>query len=83
MRIWITALVIALTLPLAAQTKTGIAAQLNLKQGIAIEGYDPVAYFSQKALKGDKKFSATHQGATYYFSSEENRKAFVQNPSKY
>ena len=27
----------------------------NLEKGIAIQGYDPVAYFSNRAIKGDKK----------------------------
>lgn len=56
---------------------------LNLEKGIAIQGYDPVAYFSNKALKGDKQFTANYKGVVYYFSSESNKNNFLKNPSKY
>lgn len=56
----------------------------NLENGLAIEGYDPVAYFtSGKAVEGYKKFSHTINGVTYYFSSSANREKFIKNPSAY
>lgn len=56
----------------------------NLEKGIAINGYDPVAYFTQnKAVKGSKDLAVSHQGVTYYFSSLTNKEAFKNNPSKY
>lgn len=56
----------------------------NLEKGIAINGYDPVAYFTQnKAVKGSKDLAVSHQGVTYYFSSLTNKEAFKLNPSKY
>jgi YHS domain-containing protein len=56
----------------------------NLENGLAIQGYDPVAYFKQfKAVKGNPKFSYTYAGVTYHFSSEENRKAFIETPQKF
>ncbi|HZY81590.1 MAG TPA: YHS domain-containing (seleno)protein [Cyclobacteriaceae bacterium] len=58
--------------------------QLNLEDGLAIEGYDPVAYFtSKKAVKGKKDFQFQHHGGKYYFSSAANRDAFSKNPSMY
>ncbi len=54
------------------------------KKGLAIDGYDPVAYFRiNKAVEGKKEFSVDHQGAVYYFSSMENKEAFTKNPSAY
>lgn len=54
------------------------------KNGLAIRGYDPVAYFALgKPTKGDAKFSAKHDGATYHFASAESRDAFVKDPAKY
>jgi YHS domain-containing protein len=54
------------------------------KQSVAINGYDPVAYFTtQQAAKGDKKYTASHNGATYYFASAVNRDAFKAAPAKY
>lgn len=54
------------------------------KNGLAIEGYDPVAYFkSNKAIEGKKELAVKHQGVVYYFSSAENKDAFIKNPSAY
>ena len=55
----------------------------NLEEELAIQGYDPVAYFSNKAIKGDVKLSSIFQGTVYYFSTKENKKSFELNPSKY
>ncbi len=56
----------------------------NLEDGIAIDGYDPVAYFKQgKPVKGKKDLSVLHQGVTYYFSNTENKETFKSNPSIY
>lgn len=52
--------------------------------GLAIKGYDPVAYFTIGApTQGQAKFTASHSGATYHFSSAENRTAFLADPEKY
>ena len=79
--------VFALTLSTSfSQDATAIRKKhFNLsKNGLAIEGYDPVAYFkSNKAIKGKKEFAAIHQGAVYYFSSAENKETFLKNPSAY
>ena len=58
--------------------------QFNLDNGIAINGYDPVAYFKQgKAIKGKKELAVFDQGVTYYFSSNENKDEFKKDPSRY
>lgn len=50
----------------------------------AINGYDPVAYFTEnKAVEGNKEYTFQWQDATWYFSSEANKNAFSQNPEKY
>ena len=56
----------------------------NTNNAIAIEGYDPVAYFMQsKAVKGKKEFTYTQQGITYNFSTAVNKELFKINPAKY
>lgn len=53
-------------------------------QGVAIRGYDPVAYFTRgKPVKGDRTHSAQWQGATWLFSTEEHKQLFVGDPEKY
>lgn len=59
--------------------------QFNLlKSGLAIEGYDPVAYFQQqKAVKGKADLAVVADGITYYFSTTQNKDLFKTNPAKY
>ena len=59
--------------------------QYNLEtSGLAIQGYDPVAYFnSHKATKGKKEFSTNHNGVTYYFTSKQNMEEFTRSPARY
>jgi YHS domain-containing protein len=57
---------------------------VNVKNGIAIHGYDVVAYFNaSKAVKGREKFKHSWNGATWYFSSDSNRRLFAASPEKY
>jgi YHS domain-containing protein len=67
--------------PLMAQTKT----LLNLdKAGLAIQGYDPVAFFEDgKPVKGKPELPARHNGALYYFASKAHRDLFKADPVKY
>jgi YHS domain-containing protein len=52
--------------------------------GVAASGHDVVAYFTaDKPTPGNKQFSATHKGATYWFANAENLKTFTADPDKY
>jgi YHS domain-containing protein len=54
------------------------------KNGIALGGYDVVSYFdSGKAVKGSKQNTAALNGASYFFSTNENQKTFEAQPLKY
>ena len=54
------------------------------KKGVAIGGYDPVAYFTtNKPVKGSETITTTMGNVTYYFSSAENKRLFDANPIKY
>lgn len=52
-------------------------------QQLAIHGYDVVAYFNGKAMKGDAQFQASWQGLTYHFSNRVHLQQFKAEPSKY
>jgi YHS domain-containing protein len=58
---------------------------LNLnKEGVAIQGYDPVAFFTVHApLKGKPEFTSQYHGARYRFHSAKNQAAFDADPAKY
>jgi len=56
------------------------------KDGLAISGYDPVAYFPDhggKATKGSKKITTRHRGVLYRFATEKNKKAFLAEPERF
>lgn len=54
------------------------------RDGVAIRGHDPVAYFTDGAAKkGSPQFRATYKGSEFHFVSAENRDAFTANPDKY
>lgn len=55
----------------------------NTKKGFVAEGYDVVAYFSNKTLKGDKKYTTEFDGVKFKFSTKENLDIFIKNPKKY
>lgn len=52
--------------------------------GVAISGYDPVAYFTDgAAVAGNPDIALRWQGAIWYFASAENRLRFEGNPLAY
>lgn len=54
------------------------------KTGLALQGYDPVAYFTEnRPVKGDPQFVSSYNGARYQFASAANKSAFDANPAKY
>jgi len=54
------------------------------KEGAAIDGYDPVAYFTAKrAVKGLPEIHHEWSGTKWHFSSRENLELFVASPEKY
>lgn len=57
---------------------------VNRYSGIAIEGFDPVAYFTdQRAVQGLPDFEFSEGGAVWRFRNESNRAAFVAHPEIY
>ncbi|WP_431199136.1 YHS domain-containing (seleno)protein [Mucilaginibacter sp. P19] len=70
----------------SAQSQTNVRKkQFNLdKTDLALEGYDPVAYFTQqKAVEGKKEISLANDGVIYYFASTQDRDLFKVDPAKY
>jgi YHS domain-containing protein len=54
------------------------------EKGLALQGYDAVAYFTDgQPKKGDPKFQTKLNGATYYFASAEHLKKFKAHPDAY
>lgn len=57
---------------------------VNAPEGIAIKGYDPVAYFTEgRPVLGDPAVTASFDGATWQFTTPEHRSAFLAHPTRY
>jgi YHS domain-containing protein len=63
----------------------GSRSQINLDaHGVALGGYDPVAYFDHgNPTQGVATISASYGGARYLFATAEHRRIFLKNPKKY
>jgi hypothetical protein len=57
---------------------------VNRYTGLAIEGFDPVAYFADaRPVAGLADFEASQSGAVWRFRNASNRAAFVAHPDIY
>ncbi len=76
----------ALVMLAAAVASPALAAQAAIytKGGLAVSGYDTVAYFTEKKpRKGVAAHSLKWHGATWQFKSAENKALFKADPEKY
>ena len=77
------ALLVALGVPALASASPAPSVSAT-EQGIAIGGYDPVAYFTDGGPRqGKPEFAAQHDGATWWFASAEHKAMFAADPDKY
>jgi YHS domain-containing protein len=54
------------------------------RSGFGIQGYDPVAFFTDgRPVHGKDEFHATYRGVTYRFVSAEHQAMFEKDPAKY
>jgi hypothetical protein len=74
----------AFSVDLSAYATTTERVVANRYSGLAIEGFDPVAYFTdQSAILGLPDFEAAGSGAVWRFHNEGNRASFVSHPEVY
>lgn len=74
---------VALFVLLSLVTNAQSATYYNEK-GLAVKGYDVVAYFTDKApVEGSKKFSYQWEGVEWRFENQANLDSFKANPSNY
>ena len=58
--------------------------EIFAKDSIAINGYDPVAYFKEaKPVKGNTDFSIVYKGVNWIFANKENAELFRASPEKF
>jgi len=79
-----TALAATLLLSAAAFIPSRAAEPVFNTDGVAIEGTDPVAYFTEgKPVAGSPDITFDHAGVTWRFASTANRDAFAADPARY
>lgn len=65
-------------------TASSFAGEFFEKDGVAIGGYDPVAYFTEmKPVKGSDQHRTEFQGSIFLFASAENRETFLAQPEQF
>ena len=76
---------LALVIVLTSFSCTSAAKSVNAdRDGVAIKGYDPVAYFTVgKPMKGLNQLAFQWNGATWLFSSREHLDLFSADPDQY
>jgi hypothetical protein len=57
---------------------------IDATHGVAVEGYDAVAYFvDHRPLRGSDAYTRTWNGVVWKFASAEHRALFAANPTHY
>src|SRR5258707_14736554 len=70
MKVLLTVLLLCVAFAGFSQTDDFRKTQFNLDDGVAVKGYDPVAYFTkEKAEKGKSAFSSSYHGVNYHFAN--------------
>jgi hypothetical protein len=78
------ALAVALTVLLISSASFAQKAAIFNEKGVAVHGYDVVAYFTDsKPVKGDSKFAFNWNNATWYFAGQQHLDLFKASPDKY
>jgi YHS domain-containing protein len=74
-----------ITTLIIAPTQTWAKSSINKNwKGVAIKGYDPVAYFILgKPVEGKKEFEYKWQDAKWRFANAEHLNLFKSDPEKY
>jgi YHS domain-containing protein len=68
----------------ATGSRAGVEPFFKSSEGLALKGYDPVAYFADgRPVEGRGEFEADWRGAKWRFASAEHRAAFLREPDKY
>lgn len=77
-------LLLAAVFSLAACSASAQQSEVFQKDGAAINGYDPVAFFTeQKPIKGSLQYTTEWNNAMWLFSTPANRDSFARAPHKY
>ncbi len=78
------ALILSACSNMQSSSNMSSSGSLNAPHTVAINGYDPVAYFNyRQALRGNSDMSYTYAGTTWYFATNKDKDLFSKNPTRY
>lgn len=84
---FVVAIVVGLAVAIAVAgcgADDGVKPVNTAANGLAVHGYDPVAYFADnRAVAGSAAFELAWNGATWRFASGDNRAKFEREPERY
>ena len=82
---WFSFLLLFSVISILGTTTVWAKSEINTNwRGVAVKGYDTVAYFTQgKPVKGDSKFEHKWKEATWRFANAEHLELFKADPEKY
>jgi hypothetical protein len=84
LRLLFIALWATIPVPIAACQSRNVEPVNKTPEGVAIKGYDPVAYFMDgQPVKGSDEFTHAWNDAVWKFSSARHRDLFAGDPEKY
>lgn len=83
MRILSTFLLVCLVSLSFGQSDPARLKNYNLKKSLALDGYDPVSYFSNQPMEGSSTIKFEYKGVVYWFSSQSNLNKFKAASDKY
>lgn len=81
---WLAAALLLACAWIGAAGAAAPVAAVNADRGVALKGYDPVAYFTTgRPEPGVEAYTITWRGATYRFATAEHRDRFAARPEAY
>jgi YHS domain-containing protein len=84
MRALFTLALVAAALQLSGCGTPWATVRTSRGEDLMLLGYDPVGYFREgKPVRGKHTLPATHEGRTYYFASDDDRREFLAAPARY
>jgi YHS domain-containing protein len=76
---------VSLGLAMWLASSLAVAEHLEMREdGVAIQGYDPVAYFTEgRPMEGQPEFEHVWNGSRWWFTTAEHRELFAADPERY
>jgi YHS domain-containing protein len=83
-KLMVAAALVLAAIQLAGCGSTHATVRTSRGEDLMLLGFDPVGYFADgRPVRGKQTIPATYEGRTYYFASEDHRRAFTAAPTRF